>query len=71
MKNGKFISDYDAYLADKVAYVLTGGDVPDGTMMSEEQILQLEKEVFVNLCKEEKTLKRIEHMLKTGKALRN
>ena len=71
MKNGKFLSDYDAYLVEKVAYILTGGDVPEGTMISEEQILQLEKEVFVSLCGEEKTLKRIEHMLKTGKALRN
>ncbi|MBS7528658.1 enoyl-CoA hydratase/isomerase family protein [Fusibacter paucivorans] len=71
MKNGHFISDYDAYLADKIAYVLTGGDVPDGTMLREEQMLQLEKDVFVALCKEEKTQKRIDYMLKTGRALRN
>jgi len=71
MRSGRFISDYDAYLADKLAYILTGGDVPDGTMVTEEQILNLEKEVFVSLCGEEKTLKRIETMLKTGKPLRN
>lgn len=71
MRSGKFISDYDAYLDDKLAYILTGGDVPEGTMVTEEQILKLEKEVFISLCGEEKTLKRIEHMLKTGKPLRN
>ena len=48
----------DAYLADKLAYILTGGDVPEGTMVTEEQILNLEKEVFVSLCGEEKTFKK-------------
>ncbi len=71
MYKGKFISEYDKYIADQVAYILTGGDVPAGIYVSEERILELEREVFVNLCKEEKTQQRIEHMLKTGKPLRN
>lgn len=68
---GGFITEYHASIANKVAYVLTGGDVVNGAIVTEEQILQLEKEAFISLCKEEKTLQRIDHMLKTGKALRN
>ncbi|PAB61188.1 3-hydroxyacyl-CoA dehydrogenase/enoyl-CoA hydratase family protein [Anaeromicrobium sediminis] len=71
LSRGGFITEYHAHIANKVAYVLTGGDVANGALVTEEQILQLEKEAFVSLCKEEKTLQRIEHMLKTGKALRN
>lgn len=68
---GGFVSEYDAYLANKVAYILTGGNVPNGAMLTEEQILELEKEVFVSLCGEEKTQQRIEYMLRNGKPLRN
>lgn len=68
---GGFISEYDAHIANKIAYVLTGGDVPNGVTVSEEYILQLEKEAFVSLCREEKTLQRIEYMLRNGKPLRN
>lgn len=71
MAKGGFISAYDKQIADRTAYVMTGGDVPAGTELTEEQLLQLEKEAFVALCKEEKTLARIGHMLKTGKPLRN
>ena len=71
MYKGKFISEYDKHIADQVAYILTGGNVPAGIYVTEERILELEREVFVNLCKEEKTQQRIEHMLKTGKPLRN
>lgn len=71
MKRGGFISEHDALIATKVAHVLTGGDVVSGTLLQEEKILELEKEAFISLCKEEKTLQRIEHMLKTGKPLRN
>ncbi|MEY8414831.1 3-hydroxyacyl-CoA dehydrogenase/enoyl-CoA hydratase family protein [Tissierella praeacuta] len=71
MEKGGFISEYDAYLADKVAYILSGGDVLPGTEIGEEYILKLEREVFVELCKEKKTQERMEYMLRVGKPLRN
>lgn len=71
MLNGKFISKYDAFLAKQVARIMTGGNLPGRVMVSEEHILELEKEAFVGLCGEEKTIQRIEHMIKTGKPLRN
>ena len=71
MLSGKFISDYDAFLAKKIAYVLSGGDVRDNAEVGEDVILTLEREAFVDLLKEEKTMARIEHMLSTGKPLRN
>lgn len=71
LAKGSFISAYDKQIADRTAYVMTGGNVSAGTEVTEEQLLQLEKEAFVALCKEDKTLARIGHMLKTGKPLRN
>ena len=71
MHKGNFISEYDAYIAKMIARVMTGGDVPAGVLMTEEQILELEKEAFVSLCGEAKTLQRIEYMLTKGKPLRN
>lgn len=71
MLRGGFISEYDAHIANKVAHILTGGEVPAGINVTEEQILELEKEAFVSLCGEEKTLQRIEHMLRKGRPLRN
>lgn len=71
MREGGFISEYDGYLVDKVAYILTGGNVVPGAMMSEDMILDLEREVFISLCGEKKTQERIDYMLKKGKPLRN
>jgi len=71
MMAGGFISEYDAELACTIAEVITGGDVPTGTLISEQYLLDLESEAFLTLCGKSKTLERIEHMLKTGKALRN
>lgn len=71
MLNGKFMSDYDAFLAKRIAYVMSGGDVKVGSAVDEDTILKLEREAFVDFCKEEKTIARIDHMLKTGKPLRN
>lgn len=71
MLSGGFISQYDSHIANKIASILTGGVVPAGMYVAEEQILELEKEAFVSLCGEEKTLQRIEHMLRKGKPLRN
>jgi 3-hydroxyacyl-CoA dehydrogenase len=71
MLNGKFMSEYDAFLAKRIAFVMSGGEVRTGTAVDEDTILKLEREAFVDFCKEEKTLARIDHMLKTGKPLRN
>ena len=67
---GGFASDYDVHLGKKLAYVLCGGDI-DAQSVGEEYLLDLERQVFLSLCGEEKTLQRIEHTLKTGKPLRN
>jgi 3-hydroxyacyl-CoA dehydrogenase len=71
MVEGKWASPYDAHLANKVAHVLCGGNVAAGTARSEQDYLDLEFEAFLSLCGEEKTLARIEHMLKNNKPLRN
>eukprot|EP00831_Metopus_contortus_P069696 TRINITY_DN62789_c0_g1_i1.p2 TRINITY_DN62789_c0_g1~~TRINITY_DN62789_c0_g1_i1.p2 ORF type:complete len:123 (+),score=51.18 TRINITY_DN62789_c0_g1_i1:118-486(+) len=63
--NGKFMSEYDAFLAKRIAYVVSGGDANEGSEIAEEAILKLEREAFVDFCKEEKTIARIDHMLKT------
>ena len=71
MRGGGYISEYDQHLANRLAYVICGGDVPQGTERTEQELLDLELEVFLELCHEEKTIERIQHMLATGKPLRN
>ncbi len=71
MSNGGFISEYDAFLARRIAYVISGGDVRDNAEVTDDVILSLERQAFIDFLKEEKTQARIEHMLKTGKPLRN
>ena len=71
MLQGKFISEYDAFLARRIAFVISGGDVRDNSRIDESVILNLEREAFIDFWKEEKTQARVEHMLKTGKPLRN
>ncbi|MEW5946272.1 MAG: 3-hydroxyacyl-CoA dehydrogenase, partial [bacterium] len=71
LQQGNYATEYDLYLARKVAYVLCGGDVPEGTLVSEQRLLDLEREAFVHLCGQEKTLARIQHMLTKKKPLRN
>jgi 3-hydroxyacyl-CoA dehydrogenase len=71
MANGGFVSEYDAFLAGKIAYIISGGDIRDNAAVAEDVILTLEREAFIDLLKQEKTRARIEHMLKTGKPLRN
>jgi len=71
MLNGKFLSEYDAFLAKRIAFVMSGGEVRAGSEVDEDTILKLEREAFVDFCKEEKTMARIDHMLNTGKPLRN
>lgn len=71
MVAGKYISEHDRKIADKLAYVMAGGDLSEATLVSEQYLLELEREAFLSLCTERKTLERIQHMLKTGKPLRN
>jgi 3-hydroxyacyl-CoA dehydrogenase len=71
MRQGDFITDYEVKLGAKIAEVLCGGNVTPGTMVSEQYILDLEREGFKSLCGEKKTQERIQFTLKTGKALRN
>jgi 3-hydroxyacyl-CoA dehydrogenase len=65
------ISDHDAVVGRALANVLAGGALPNQTMVSEQYLLDLEREAFLKLCGERKTLERIQHTLKTGKPLRN
>ncbi len=71
MRYGNFISDYDLVVSRKVAHVLSGGDCAEGTYLSEQEILDLEREAFLSLMGETKTHERIMFMLTKGKPLRN
>ncbi len=71
MRQGDYISDHEVKIATKVAEVLCGGAVSPGTAVSEQYILDLEREAFKSLCGEKKTQERIQYTLKTGKTLRN
>ena len=68
---GGRISDHDALIARKIAKIMTGGDLPHPTTVTEQYLLNLEREAFLSLCGEARTLERIRHTLKTGKMLRN
>jgi 3-hydroxyacyl-CoA dehydrogenase len=71
MREGQYISDHDVKIANWVAYALCGGKVTPGTLVSEQYLLDLEREAFLSLCGEKKTQERIAFTLKTGKPLRN
>lgn len=71
MEASHYISEHDQKIANKLAYVMAGGDLSEPTKVSEQYLLDLEREAFLSLCTERKTLERIQHMLKTGKPLRN
>jgi len=71
MQAGKYISAHDQKMANKLAYVMAGGDLSEPTLVNEQYLLDLEREAFLSLCTERKTLERIQHMLKVGKPLRN
>jgi len=71
MNAGKYISDHDKKIANKLAYVMAGGDLSEASYVSERYLLDLEREAFLSLCGERKTLERLEHMIKKGKPLRN
>jgi 3-hydroxyacyl-CoA dehydrogenase len=71
LKRGKFASEHDIKIAHKVAWVLCGGDLTGTQQVSEQYLLDIEREAFLSLCGEQKTLERIQHMLQTNKPLRN
>ena len=71
MRQGNYISDYDVVVAEKLAKVLTGGNLTGEPMVTEQYLLDLEREAFLSLCGNPKTQERIQFMLKNGKALRN
>jgi 3-hydroxyacyl-CoA dehydrogenase len=71
MRQGEYISDHDVKVANWVAHVLCGGPVTPGTLVSEQYLLDLEREAFLSLCGERKTQERIAFTLKSGKPLRN
>ncbi len=71
MRWGDFVSDYDMFIAKKIAYVLSGGDLSAPQWVDEQYILDLEREAFLSLLGQEKTIERIKHLLMTGKPLRN
>jgi len=71
MRQGNFISDHEQKLGNKIAEVLCGGNITPGTPISEQYVLDLEREAFKSLCGEKKTQERIQYTLKTGKTLRN
>jgi 3-hydroxyacyl-CoA dehydrogenase len=71
MYAGNFISEHDKMISEKLGYVLCGGDLSAPTLVSEQYLLDLEREVFLSLCGEKKTLERIQSILTKGKPLRN
>ncbi len=71
MWRGKYATDHDVTVAKKLAYVMCGGDLSEQTLVSEQYLLNLEREAFLSLTGEKKTLERIQSILKTGKPLRN
>jgi 3-hydroxyacyl-CoA dehydrogenase len=71
MRQGNFISDHDMLIAEKLAHILSGGRLSGEQMVSEQYLLDLEREAFLSLLGTRKTQERIQYMLKTGKPLRN
>ena len=70
-RQGHYISDYDVVIAEKLANILTGGRLTGEQIVSEQYLLDLEREAFLSLCGHPKTQERMQYMLKTGKPLRN
>ncbi|MDB4028768.1 3-hydroxyacyl-CoA dehydrogenase, partial [Flavobacteriaceae bacterium] len=71
MNASKYISEHDQKIANKLAYVMAGGDLSEPTLVSEQYLLDLEREAFLSLTGERKTLERLQHMIQKGKPLRN
>jgi 3-hydroxyacyl-CoA dehydrogenase len=71
LQQGGYASEYDAYISGQLAHILCGGTLSSAQWMDEQYLLDLEREVFVELASQPKTIERIQHMLSTGKPLRN
>ncbi|SKA02612.1 3-hydroxyacyl-CoA dehydrogenase [Chitinophaga eiseniae] len=71
MRFGNYISEHDQKVANKLAYVMCGGDLTEPSFVSEQYLLDLEREAFLSLCGERKTLERLQSVIKTGKPVRN
>ncbi|MCD2423536.1 3-hydroxyacyl-CoA dehydrogenase/enoyl-CoA hydratase family protein [Niabella pedocola] len=71
MQKGNYATDHDALVAKKLAYVMCGGDLSEPTLVSEQYLLDLERQNFLSLCGERKTLERLQSVIKTGKPVRN
>jgi len=71
MYNGKYISEHDKLISEKLGFVMCGGDLSHPTQVSEQYLLDLERKAFLELCTEKKTLERIQSILQTGRVLRN
>jgi len=71
MWRGNYITDYDKFIAEKLAHVMCGGDLTQSGFVSEQYLLDLERETFLSLCGQRKTLERLQSILQTGKPLRN
>jgi 3-hydroxyacyl-CoA dehydrogenase len=71
MHTARFITEYDRHIGQKLAYVLSGGDVPEGSRVSEQHLMDLEREAFLSLCGDSRTQARMYHMLETGQPLHN
>lgn len=71
MFRGNYITEHDVKIAKKLAYVMCGGDLSEATLVSEQYLLNLEREAFLSLCGERKTLERLQSVLKSGKPVRN
>ncbi len=71
MWRGNYATDHDALVARKLAYVMCGGDLSEQSLVSEQYLLDLEREAFLSLCGEKKTLERIQSVLKSGRPIRN
>lgn len=71
MFRGNYITEYDVFLAKKLAYVMCGGDLSEATLVNEQYLLDLEREAFLSLCGQQKTLERLQSVLKSGNPVRN
>jgi len=71
MFSGNYISEHDKLISEKLGYVLCGGDLTTPQLVSEQYLLKLERDAFVELCASRKTMERLEHFVKSGKILRN
>lgn len=71
MEQGRYATEHDAKVARKLAYVMCGGDLSEPTLVNEQYLLNLEREAFLSLCGERKTLERLQSVIKTGKPIRN